>query len=88
MIYAVAGTFTKRVSTGISIMCAIRKVEAASSDEAMGKFLRIMVTELPGHNIHVHPVYITMEDDLLEEVKEDEEHAASVQNDMENTCDG
>jgi len=63
MFYAVAGTFTKRISSGLNIVCAIRKLEAISSDEAAGKFIRIMSEELPEHNIHVRPVFVALEDD-------------------------
>ena len=72
MIFAVAGTFTKHIPSGLNIQCAIRKIEAVSGDEAAGKFLRIMTDELPEHGIHVRPIYMTMEDAPQETEEEPE----------------
>ena len=68
MIYAVAGTYTKNIPSGLNIVCAIRKISAVSEDEAIGKFIKMMAENLPEHGLHVHPVHVLFEDiDLLED---------------------
>jgi len=62
MIYAVAGVYTKKILTGLNIVCAIRKIAAMSEDEAIGKFIKIMAENLPEHQLHVHPVNVQFED--------------------------
>lgn len=60
--YAIAATYTKPISSGLNIQCAIRKIIAVSIEEAIGFFVIQMSDELPDHSVHVRPVGIAFED--------------------------
>lgn len=56
--YAVSSTLIKEGIGKMNIMTDIRPIEANSTDEAMGIYIREITEELKEHNVHVRPVVL------------------------------
>lgn len=56
--YAVASTLIKEGIGKMNIMTDIRPIEANSTDEAMGIYMREITVEFKEHNVHVRPVVL------------------------------